>query len=359
MVTAVKDGSKSSLKDGENEICGFFVTWLLTEAHLDKTAFQGIFKTCVSCLCPDVHPNFMKIQRNFYGIVLGFCLLTLSAKAFGEATVAGSKQLQKMKKLAGKWIGPDPRRKRDNIIVEYQVISQGQAVLEKTFSGTPEEMVSIYFDGEDGRLQVEHFGMYPHPSPLELRVETDAVFTFLLPVGSGIQPGAPHLHELIITFPDEDHIVQHWTTYEEQNPRNTMIFGLARLYPSARTRTGQEIEARKDREEEEAQKAALKAAEMEKARRLEAKDAARRAEEVGKARQAAEARRLDETEKTRKAQGIPKTAEPRKYEPVKAKKEKVSQVEEMAVADNNKDKSPESGTVLKGFKKMLGMIIGE
>jgi hypothetical protein len=295
----------------------------------------------------------------------------------------GSAKFERIKKLAGKWIGPDPRKNRDNNIVQYEILSGGRAVLEKIYSGTPEEMISIYFDDKDGKLNLIHFGMLPNPSPLEFRFEKGNTFNFLLPIGSGIKPSDTHIHEFMVTFVDDDHIVQHWSFFMEGRQTDVTVMGLARIQDVRvpdKKETRRAAKLKKDNMKAEAKEAARRAKEIEKARKEEEKKEALRTAEIEKARKDAETRRVMEMEKAGKTseaiesqkalQMKEKTekaeTENRKAPQIQEKTEKAEIESQKApqtqkMSDNGKVKKGKiiKEVLFKGFKKVIKVITGE
>lgn len=272
------------------------------------------------------------------GLLCG--LLILAAGSYiraGDAWV-GSPQLEKIKKLSGKWIGPNPMRRKENVAVEYSVIAAGTAVLEKIFAGTPNEMVSLYFD-EGSVLRVNHYGMLPDFSRLDLRITKDNELTFLLPIGSGKRPDSLHLHELLLSFVDEEHLTQKWTTYDDRGPSRELTLTLARADGNAVVLSPKE--ARKA-----AKEAARRAAEEEKA--VKAADAAR---ERNLREQESAARKQE-----RKLQASAKSIEePEAEEPARETAKPAAQTNEDPEQPTEKKGNP----VVKGVKKVFNVITGD
>ena len=140
----------------------------------------------------------------------------------------GSAQLERMKKLVGKWEGLDPKMPGQKAQVEYQMTSGGSVLEEKLFPGTPHEMVSMYHD-QNGKLAITHYCMLHNQPQLGLKSSTDKEYKFELVKGSGIKPNEAHMHELTVTFTDDDHIVQHWVSYEGGKRKDDVTLTFARV----------------------------------------------------------------------------------------------------------------------------------
>ena len=140
----------------------------------------------------------------------------------------GSAQFEKMKKLAGRWEGNDPKNAGQKAVVEYEVTSGGSALMEKLFPGTPHEMVSIYHD-KDGKLAITHYCMMHNQPQLGLKSSSDKEMRFVLVRDSGIKPSEAHMHELTITFADDDHITQHWISQKDGKQMDDIMLTFARV----------------------------------------------------------------------------------------------------------------------------------
>lgn len=231
----------------------------------------------------------MKLKTAGTLALLIFFALARAARA-KDAPYLGSPELQKIKRLEGRWVGPDPWKKRENMIVEYKVISAGHAVVETIFPGTSREAVSVYSD-KDGKLTVTHFGLMNKECPLEYRFEKDNELIFMLAVGSGIKPLEPHMHELAIKMVDDDHVIQRWTPYDEGVAKAPMVLPLARM------RDSEPADGRKNADSERAKREA----QAEEARRVAQAEKARQEEEAKEAERVAQAEKLRKQEELRKA----------------------------------------------------------
>ncbi len=146
------------------------------------------------------------------------------------AAYSGSAELERVKQLAGAWEGvADMNGQAQQLRVEYQVISNNSAVVERLFPGTPHEMVSVYFD-EGGRLAMTHYcalGNRPH-----LKLKTANSKELELEAGASADINLAqdkHMHHLKLTFIDQDNIEQSWTDYENGKLGQTSVFKFARV----------------------------------------------------------------------------------------------------------------------------------
>ncbi len=130
----------------------------------------------------------------------------------------GSSQFEKMKSLAGTWEGASIENPKEKARVEYTIQADGQK-LEEKISFLNLENRSVYSD-RSGKLGFTHYGPYPLPINLELRIDREDSFTFLIAMGSGIKRNEWRLHEFSISFLDEDHIIERQTIFDQGQPKD-------------------------------------------------------------------------------------------------------------------------------------------
>ena len=140
----------------------------------------------------------------------------------------GSQQFERMKKLSGKWEATSSKPNEPKATVEYQVTSGGSALVEKLFSGTPHEMVSVYHD-KGGKLCMTHYCMLHNQPQMELKSGDDRKLEFVLAKVSGINPKEPHMHALTVLFNDDDHITQKWVSFEKGKEKESFEISLTRV----------------------------------------------------------------------------------------------------------------------------------
>ena len=72
-----------------------------------------------------------------------------------------SPELNRIKALEGRWSSTTSMfgKKDERVFTEYAITAGGSAVVETIFPGTPQEMVSIYYDDDHGRLAMTHYCM--------------------------------------------------------------------------------------------------------------------------------------------------------------------------------------------------------
>jgi hypothetical protein len=133
-----------------------------------------------------------------------------------------SKELSRVKALAGTWTGSMAGKPGDKVTVVYKVVAAGSAVEEDLFPGTPEEMVSIYYD-KGGKLAMTHYcaiGNRP-----EMRLKKAGVGTLELEAGPETDM---HMHALTLEQKGPDQLTQTWVSYKGGKKDETSVFEFSR-----------------------------------------------------------------------------------------------------------------------------------
>jgi len=170
----------------------------------------------------------------YMSFVFACLLLVGSSLAYamegGGTPYSGSKEYERMKQLVGVWEGTSNMGKeRERVKVEYRLTAGGSAIVETLFPGTPEEMVSVYYDRK-GKLSMTHYCMLQNQPSMKLQKASVDALDFTFAKGNGINPKKdPHMHALTISFVDKDHIVQNWTLFEDGREKGVTKLNLSRV----------------------------------------------------------------------------------------------------------------------------------
>ena len=119
-----------------------------------------------------------------------------------------SAELNRIKGLAGRWVTktsmfgkPDER-----VYTEFQVTSGGSAVVERIFPGTPQEMVSVYYDDDKGKLAMTHYCIMRNRPTLKLAESSpDAIMLDVAKVEGLKSKNDPSMGAVTIRFKDKNH----------------------------------------------------------------------------------------------------------------------------------------------------------
>jgi len=147
--------------------------------------------------------------------------------------IDGRAAFEELKKLDGDWDGHVMASDGPEVSVSYRVTAAGSVVMERVFSGTPHEMVTMYhLDGKD--LRLTHYCAGGNQPRMRLNPATSkpTELSFDFDGGSNLDPDVDsHMHSGRILLKDAGHIESVWTGYDQGKPAGTKRFILARKKP--------------------------------------------------------------------------------------------------------------------------------
>ncbi|HEY5996030.1 MAG TPA: hypothetical protein VIU29_03375 [Candidatus Deferrimicrobiaceae bacterium] len=149
----------------------------------------------------------------------------------GEGTPVPKMQpnvgFDKLRPLVGKWRGTSNEGKA--VKVSYALVSDGSALEEKIDEGSDHEMVTVYHPDGDSLMMTHYCAAHNQPrmraktvSPESRTLSFDFVDATNLP-----SPDAMHMHKLVVTLQDKDHLVQEWT-WTSKEKEGTVVLRLER-----------------------------------------------------------------------------------------------------------------------------------
>ncbi|MBI3192181.1 MAG: hypothetical protein HYZ36_05895 [Pedosphaera parvula] len=144
------------------------------------------------------------------------CAMLLLASALGlqaaevgnpQKPKPGSPEFERMKSLVGTWTGKtDMGQGPVDITMHYRLLAGGSVLEERVFAGTPNEMVTMYYD-KDGKLAMTHYCVMGNRPAMRLKSSDDKSIKFDFDATCGINPAKEsHMHALTLTFDDADTI---------------------------------------------------------------------------------------------------------------------------------------------------------
>ncbi len=154
-------------------------------------------------------------------------LLSLPAAAAPDAKAA----FDRLKSLAGAWEGKAGHgdQLQPGASVRWETISNGTAVMETLFPGTPHEMRSVYFlDGGD--LVLTHYCAMGNQPRMKLSpASTDRTLVFDFAGGTNLDPAKDvHVHSGTIRLTGPDALEAEWTVWGGGKQTGANRFVLAR-----------------------------------------------------------------------------------------------------------------------------------
>ena len=175
------------------------------------------------------------MKKTIYVLMAGVYLLLIgwASASAGEHSLgpySGSKEFERMKGLVGIWEGTSNMSKEgERVRVEYRLSSGGSSVVETLFPGTAHEMVSVYFDNK-GQLTMTHYCALRNQPTMKLQKADARNLDFMFAGGTNIDSKKDaYMRSLTITFVDQDHIIEKWTSFKEGKEQETSVFELSRV----------------------------------------------------------------------------------------------------------------------------------
>ena len=133
----------------------------------------------------------------------------------------GGPAFEMIKGLQGNWEGTvkeDGAKEDQKASVNYRITSNGSAVVETIFMGTPMEMTSIYFE-KDGKLMMTHYCSIGNRPTLALKKETKDSLTFDFKSGENMNVKKDmHIHGLTLEQKPDGSLVQRWEGFVGGKP---------------------------------------------------------------------------------------------------------------------------------------------
>lgn len=136
---------------------------------------------------------------------------TLSAAEAAAPAVKSSAEFERMKTLVGDWKGSmNMGQGPVEMNVSYRLLAGGSALEERTFVGTPKEMVTMYYD-RNGKLALTHYCAWGNRPEMAMASSDQKSIRFAFDPGCGLDPKSGSLmHSLAIEFTDRNTITMHW-----------------------------------------------------------------------------------------------------------------------------------------------------
>jgi len=119
----------------------------------------------------------------------------------------GSPEFERMKTLVGSWKGTvDMGQGPIEMVSQYRLIANGTVLEEKVFAGTPNEMLTMYYD-KGGKLALTHYCVMGNRPGMLLKASDDKSLKFDFDKDCGVNPKKEsHMNALTIRFDDTDTI---------------------------------------------------------------------------------------------------------------------------------------------------------
>ena len=149
-----------------------------------------------------------KITTLFTAVILATSL-GVNAGESGKTDNAktDSAEFVRMKTLVGSWTGKaDMGQGPIDMNIQYRLLAGGSVLEERCFVGTPNEMVTMYYD-QAGKLAMTHYCVFGNRPGMKIKSSDANSITFDFDATCGINVAKEsHMHALSIKFDDADTI---------------------------------------------------------------------------------------------------------------------------------------------------------
>jgi hypothetical protein len=155
---------------------------------------------------------------------------TILALAISALALQGERkanpEFEQLKRLEGSWESTD---KDHPSTITYKVSSGGSILVETISMANHAEMVTIYH-AEGESLGMTHYCMLGNQPHMKAdKGSTSGVIKFVCDGGTNLKCASDkHMHSLVITFQDADHVKEEWALYDGGKEQAVHTFNLAR-----------------------------------------------------------------------------------------------------------------------------------
>lgn len=143
-----------------------------------------------------------------YFLLLLLPSVTLAGDPHQPPPDNSSAELKRIKALAGRWTATTSMFGKENeqVFTEYEVTAGGSAVLERIFPGTPQEMISVYYDDDQGRLMMTHYCIMRNRPTLQVKTSTPGeIIMDVVRVEGKKSEDEASMGAMTLAFKDADH----------------------------------------------------------------------------------------------------------------------------------------------------------
>ncbi|HMI52094.1 MAG TPA: hypothetical protein VK525_11310 [Candidatus Saccharimonadales bacterium] len=161
------------------------------------------------------------------GVAL-LCVSPVPGRAQQMPPAKSNPAFEQIKSLAGKWQGASPDGK--SVDVEYQVVSNGTAVMERLHPHDEVEMITMY-SADGSRVSVTHYcsvGNQPQMQTEPLTAPSPKLAFHFVRATNLATRETGHMHQLTLGLPDGNHLTQEWIFVENGKPTHTEVFSFTR-----------------------------------------------------------------------------------------------------------------------------------
>jgi hypothetical protein len=154
-------------------------------------------------------------------------ILTVVALAFSlQGERKANPAFEQLKKLDGTWESSD---KEHPAKITYKVSSGGTSLLETISMGDHGDMITVYHPDGDGVAMTHYCVLGNQPHMKAAKDAKEGTIKFVCTGGTNMTCSSDrHMHSLLITIVDADHLKEDWALYAEGKEQAVHSFTLIR-----------------------------------------------------------------------------------------------------------------------------------
>lgn len=162
-------------------------------------------------------------------ISAGVAALAVPAVAADHAAAPPPRSLAPLTRLVGTWEGKvQMGGKTVPVTITYAATAGGSAIVEHLFPGTPHEMLSVY-TADGGGLAMTHYCALGNHPKMTLKKSDAHSLSFEAAGAEGLRSASEmHMHAMTVSWTDNDHLRETWTSFADGKAKDEKVFDLAR-----------------------------------------------------------------------------------------------------------------------------------
>ena len=156
--------------------------------------------------------------------------LTVQAHEHTMPEAKSNKNFEQMKQLVGTWEGTTKKGDKEQTVkATYELTSGGNAILERLFVGTPNEMVSVYHP-EGKTVAMTHYCMLGNQPTMTMKKSDGKSASFEVMGNKGLSSAKEmHMHALNIKWNGDKAMTEEWTSYNKGKKADTAVFNFKKM----------------------------------------------------------------------------------------------------------------------------------
>jgi hypothetical protein len=170
-------------------------------------------------------------MRTPVSVLVAVVLASAAARAEAPKAPADADAFARVKALAGTWQGSAGHGDQGlQATVTYEVVSNGNAVLQRMFAGTPHEMLNVYYLDAGALVAVHYCSAGNQPRfKYDAAASTPTELAFGFAGGDNVDPArGMHVHGGRLFLADAERLQEEWSFWNDGKAADTARLSLVR-----------------------------------------------------------------------------------------------------------------------------------